>query len=247
MSLPSLVPYPLPEPVARELLALAEVSDVLLLGELHGTQDVPRLTASLLPKLTTRGYGALALEIGTGERDALAAWASGETDEPPRFFAQPGADGRGNVQALALVKEAAQIRWQILCFDVNVMGTHDKWADRDAGMAENLTAQWENCCPDAKVIGICGNLHSRLQNTGAEWMREHWPSFAAALRERQPNRRIASVKIACHGGTFYNGTLQELGGTPIDAPEIQRPDDGDHTLELHLPPATAATFLAEPR
>lgn len=247
MNLPPLLPCPLPEPVARELLALAEVSDVLLLGELHGTQDVPRLTASLLPELTARGYGALALEIGMGERDALAAWASGETDEPPRFFAQPGADGRGNAQALALVKEAAQIGWQILCFDVDMMGMHDTWADRDAGMAENFMAQWEKLCPNAKVTGICGNLHSRLQNTGPEWMREYWPSFAATLQKRQPDAKIASLKIAFHGGTFYNMGLKEQGGTPIDAPEIRRPEDGDHTFELHLPPATAATFLAEPQ
>ena len=45
----SLTPYDLPEPTRQRLLALADGSDLLLIGELHGTQEVPRLILGCCP------------------------------------------------------------------------------------------------------------------------------------------------------------------------------------------------------
>src|SRR5690349_1223094 len=59
----TLAPYPLPAKAQQALGQLAAETDVLILGELHGTQEVPQLASALLEPLSKEGYGILALEI----------------------------------------------------------------------------------------------------------------------------------------------------------------------------------------
>ncbi len=246
-----LTPYPLPEGVRQTLLDLAGQSEVLFFGEMHGTQEPPQLVAGLLEPLKTSGYGALALEIPHTTRAPLVTWAESEDAEAttPPFFANPGLDGRGNVQMFALVRAAVRSGWQLLCFDLDVTDPFAAWTERDRRMAENLAAQGEQFAPGKKVVAICGNMHSRVflppRHADPFW-REHWPSCAAVLQELRPDARVNSVNLVFHGGTFFNMTLRDLDDRPLVAPEVRHPDDAHHTLYLHLPRATAATFLAEP-
>ena len=59
----TLSPYDLPPAVQRSANELAGQSDVLVLGELHGTREVPAMAAAPLMPLTTLGYNVLALEV----------------------------------------------------------------------------------------------------------------------------------------------------------------------------------------
>ncbi len=70
-----LKPYPLPPETSAEIEKLAARSDILILGEMHGTQDVPELVATLLAPLTKLGYGTLALEVPNNFQATLRAWA----------------------------------------------------------------------------------------------------------------------------------------------------------------------------
>jgi erythromycin esterase-like protein len=112
-------PYPLPAEVVRSIRDVAGHSHVLILGETHGTREVPALAAMLLPKLTKLGYHALALEIPFDQQPALNDWATGKTETVPEFFAMPSGDGRGNVQLLSLIWIAVSppYQWQLVCFD----------------------------------------------------------------------------------------------------------------------------------
>jgi hypothetical protein len=56
MHIAPLLPYHLSPDIERALVALAAASDVLLLGEIHGAQEVPALAAGLLPILTPLGF-----------------------------------------------------------------------------------------------------------------------------------------------------------------------------------------------
>src|SRR3979411_27815 len=103
---------PLPADVEQAVLDLAGRCDLLLFGELHGTREVPALVAALLSKLGSLGYGGLGLAAPRDQREALADWASGQTPQPPRFYAQPSKDGRGNIEALGMVQQAAGLGWQ---------------------------------------------------------------------------------------------------------------------------------------
>jgi hypothetical protein len=187
-----LKPYPLPPEASTSIEKLAASSDVLLLGEFHGTQEVPQLVAGLLAPLSELGYHMLALEVPNNHQAAVLAWTRGETKKIPDFFANPNGDGRGNAQLLALARIAAAppFRWQIICFDESESILEEKtrvalaqkkqtekakgselavddemfalWRERDATMAANVLRETKSLKPTEKILAICGNLHARV-------------------------------------------------------------------------------------
>lgn len=118
-------------------------------------------------------------------------------------------------------------------------------------MARNLSAQWRQFCPerDRKILGICGGFHACLvpdpPPDGPS--REFWPALATALQRDEPNRKVHTLSVVLHGGdAFYNGAIRPVGGQPLARPEVRPSERGSYSLELHLPDATPATFLAQP-
>ncbi|HVW39505.1 MAG TPA: hypothetical protein VHB99_19440 [Pirellulales bacterium] len=179
-----LEPYPLPAKALKGLTKLAAESDVLVLGETHGTQETPAVAAALLAPLGKLGYKALALEVPADDQHALVDWASGKTETVPRFFAQPFADGRGNIQTLALIRTAMSppYNWRLICFDASWNSLFDEplkpdktankptappqdpaaiYVRRDAAMAANVAKERAKLGRDVKVLAICGDFHAR--------------------------------------------------------------------------------------
>jgi hypothetical protein len=232
---------PLPDPVRQALQQLAQQSDCLIFGETHGTQEVPQLLASLLDDLTALGYGGLGLEMPFGEQEAFRRWATGASRTLPRFFTWSPSDGRANEQSLALIRQVADNGWQLLCFDAHDDQARATWTERDSTMADNLTALRRQCCPDRKVVGVCGNLHSRLAPHTA--FPDLWPSFAACLQQRNPQHVVHTVDVVFHEGSFFNGGVKTLLTNPLAEAEVREAADRGHSLELHLPRATPPTFL----
>jgi len=272
----ALKPYPLAPAVQRSLNELAAQSDMLILGETHGTQEVPAVAAALLAPLTKLGYLVLAVEVPADQQASLTAWATGKTTTVPSFFALPSDDGRGSVEALNLIRVALSppYHWTLICFDeteddlrrqIAEMNHEPKQGSseepaamefeqmlaisrrRDAVMAANLGDQLRQLPPQAKVLAICGNLHARTANHAAvdPQLKALWPSFAAVLQGNHSDRRVRSVDIRAHGGGFFNGgKVNPIHGPPLDEAELHSTPEGDWNLELDLPQATPATFLA---
>ncbi|MGI4790833.1 MAG: hypothetical protein ACRYFS_18535 [Janthinobacterium lividum] len=244
--LDAITPYPLPEAVQEQLLTLADESDLLLIGETHGTQEIPRLILTLLPHLARIGFSSLAQEIPADQRDQLLQWTNGEAAPPPLFGPSDFRDGRGNVQALSLIEQAVSEHWHLLCFDVASMNFGDGWADRDRSMARNLLAQWQQYCPGKKVLGVCGNYHSRLVPPSEET--EFWPSFAASVQQMRPDLRVNSINVVFQRGGFFNGEIRnfDIGLEHFAVQAEVRPAGWlGHTFDLYLPRATPATFLEQ--
>jgi hypothetical protein len=246
-----LAPYELSTDVVQALIDVAVMSDVLLFGELHGTQEVPRLLVRLLDDLAAVGYRGLALEIPQDVRNMLEQWAKAESSTVPTFFAHPFADGRGNRQVLALVHQVltSEHEWHLLCFDQGHDQPMNQWADRDGWMAHNLREQWHHLCPQAKIVGICGNLHSRLSLPPNRDV-TYWPSFAHQLQHLSPDRTVRTVKVRFQTGSYFNLKRRRLGRfgwglLPLPRKVAIR-QSVDHSLELILPIASPATFLAAP-
>ena len=82
----TLDPYPLLKPVEKSLVNLAADADILILGEIHGTQEVLQIAAALLAPLSKHGYGILALEIPADEQQPLIDWATSKTMSSPRYI-----------------------------------------------------------------------------------------------------------------------------------------------------------------
>ena len=207
------------------------------------------MTASLLPELHKMGYRALALEVYADQQPPLAAWATGKSSHIPSFYSGTHSDGRGNIQMLALVRAAlsAPYHWKVFCFDLASSKPSDTWQMRDAGMARNFSAQWQRLAPDAKVVAICGGLHARTTNhsTPDGQMADLWPSFAANLQRVYPGKHIRSIEVLPQRGSSFNGARVNsfTGALLAEARTRHRPTD-DWDLELGLPFATPATFLA---
>ena len=111
-------------------------------------------------------------------------------------------------------------------------------------MADNLLDQWQRHTPDGKVIGICGNFHSRLAPP-TEYV-DLWPSFAYSVQQARPDLAVSTIAINFGSGHFFNGELREFnaGGKPtVETVELRPPGWLGHTADLYLPHATAVTFL----
>ena len=243
-----ILPYDLPPLVKARLLGLAARSDLLLLGEMHGTQEVPRLVLGLLDGLTALGYGGLGLELPKGQAERLTAWAAGE-GKPPALFGPDGyRDGRDGEQTLALARQvSSHPDWGLLCFDVDSLREGETGTDRDRHMAGNLVEQWQERGGGRKVIAVCGNYHSRLM-APAEPDFGPWLSFGASVQQMRPDLVVSSVDIVFHGGGFFNGELKPFfpGKSPLLGDAEIRPGGWlGHTVELHLPHATPVTFLQD--
>lgn len=194
VAIPEQQAYPLPADVQQSLATLASECDLIVLGETHGTKEVPAIVEELLATLTRLEYGALALEVPRDQQSAIAAWAKADAEPVPRFFAKPSQDGRGNEQVLALVRRALRppYEWKLICFDATdeefsrqMMerlpkaakgGVADRAAklspddivalsvERDALMTKNFAAEREKLPAKTKVLAICGNVHARTAN-----------------------------------------------------------------------------------
>jgi hypothetical protein len=103
---PTLPPYPLTADITRSFGEIAAQSDLLILGEFHGTEEVPALAVSLLTPLTKLGYNVLALEVPSDQQARPTAWATVKTAKVPSLFTRPSGDGRANIQLLTLIRTA---------------------------------------------------------------------------------------------------------------------------------------------
>ena len=119
--IPSIPAYPIPSDVSTTLDGVANQVDVLFLGEMPGSQEVPQIGVSLLPKLSKLGYHTLALELPSDQHSQLHDWATGKTDIIPEFFEKPNTGGRGNIQLLSLIRTAVSPphQWNLICFDLS--------------------------------------------------------------------------------------------------------------------------------
>jgi hypothetical protein len=172
-SLRKIEPLPLPDNVVKSICDIAARSDVLMLGEIHGTKEVPAVAVALLPKLAELNYGVLALEVPADYQEPLTDWVSGKRSSVPNFYAKPGEDGRGSIESLSLIRAALSppYSWRLICFDQSMEEQRkimselaatatassqtrqapiltqnqmlDLWRKRDAAMATNFSRQFD--------------------------------------------------------------------------------------------------------
>lgn len=243
---PDLPPYPLPDEVRSAIRDLSVRSDILFIGEGHGTHEVPLVVAAIAGDIQPFGYRALALEMPLPMLQPLLAWADGETDRIPPFFDPPSMDGRGSLEILGLVRAVRRSGWDVWCFDAKPEQWQGTWADRDRGYAESFAEQCAHLPSGTKVIGLCGGLHARLRHE-PDVTSALWPSCAANLVEMLPTTRIHSVKLTFHGGSFFNaGRVGKQPPRPWpwgDVAAVVTPSEEGCTLDLHVRVCTPATLV----
>lgn len=170
---------PAPDPLG-ELTERAQAHRVLLVGELHGTWEVPGIVAGLASNLGADERPLIVgLEIWRSEQAALDRYlaSAGTGEDRAALLAGPfwaTRDGRSSEAMVDLIERlrvlALKAPLAMVAFDIaeesDITG-----AERDRSMGELLLARLESM-PEARLLVLAGNFHTRIQ-AGAPWDPAH--------------------------------------------------------------------------
>ena len=168
---------------------------LVLLGEMHGSQESPRFAADLVCNAAAHGVAILGMEIPRDEQSRIDAYlaSKGGADERARviagtFWTRPtgSQDGRSSAAMFDLIERMRDLRAHGR--DVRIV-TLDRAAsdptDRDEVMAARLR-EAKAATPKAIVIALTGNIHNSLAPDGAQ------APMGARLRNLDPTALTAS-------------------------------------------------------
>lgn len=240
-----------PATIVEALSDLAQRNRLLMLGEMHGSREVPSLVLATTKRLLDENQAVVvALEMPERMQSSLTEVMVAEHDEKPRadmladeFWTWR--DGRSSKAMLALIEGLRDLRQSgadvaILPFDANV--TPDMSAEiREKTMATNLRQGFREH-QDARFIVLAGNYHARLKK-GAPWSADH-EFMAYQLRDLKPNALNVTAPIGrvwvCNPECGY----YSFGvGRPMGKPAIELFDalsDAGYSGEVVLPSFSAS-------
>ncbi|WP_428265697.1 hypothetical protein [Haliangium sp.] len=212
----------------RDAAAVLVPGAIVMLGEMHGTAEIPAFAGDLACRAAARGHRVLlGLEIPSTEQEAIDRYLASDGSTVARDALLAGAhwqaacpDGRSSQAMLALVERVRRLRRDGLGIDVFAFdsGTYDDWNRRDASMAETILARAAGA-PEALVLTLSGNLHNRLV-PGLPWDDSKVPMgvHVAAAHER-----VISLDVRYAGGTAWiQRSEDECGATELSGKPAYR-------------------------
>ncbi len=192
------------------LLRHAGTHRLIVLGEMHGTREIPPLVGEVAERLSSEGPLLLALEIHASEQASLRSYLDGDGSDAQRdllrrrpFWSVPQQrnDGRRSEDMLDLVERMRQLRADgrdvaILAYDVaNGGGPDGDWRER--AMAAQLRHAFQ-ALPRGRMLVLTGNVHAmRLRPAWAPELMQ--VPMTADLLDLQP----VSIEIAAASGAFW--------------------------------------------
>ena len=155
---------------------------VLLVGEIHGTVEVPAAVADLAQQIAAVERPLIVgLEIWRGEQQAIDRFmdSAGTYEDRTQllagdFWTREYQDGRSSAAMLELLDRlralALKSDLRVVAFDEDPVADLDG-AARDKAMAERLARALDEQ-PEAVALVLAGNFHTRVQ-ASAPWDPEH--------------------------------------------------------------------------
>jgi hypothetical protein len=156
----------------RGLETVPTESRLLIFGEPHGTQEIPRVVGGIICQLAQRRapivVGIEQPETDQPRIDAFVASSGRHADRAAllasTFWRREQQDGRSSVAMLALIEQVRTLRAagndvRIVAFDVSQERFEDPKVDRDAEMAKTILAM-RTASPNALFVVLTGNLHA---------------------------------------------------------------------------------------
>lgn len=233
---------------------------LVVLGELHGTAEIPALAARLATAYAQQGPLTLALEVPQGEQPAMdryldsdgsdAAWRA-LAGSPFWQVADDQHDGRRSVQMRQLIEVVRVLRTQgaavgVLAYDVDkdAADAHDHhW--RDARMAANLRAA--ALAQPGVLLVLTGNVHA--MRTRPSWAPPELQlaPMVSLLLDLQP----FTVNITAASGQFW-GCMEERCQALPARTQMRQPllrstgPERVYDLVLRLPRLSIATLYETP-
>ncbi|WP_372368510.1 hypothetical protein [Candidatus Uabimicrobium sp. HlEnr_7] len=137
---------------------------VIILGELHGTNEGPELIYKLSQLIHSKKEKvAVGLEMSETFQKTIDTFFQTNNFEQlkqsiPFNYPTKFQDGRSSTAIALLIKKAALKEIPIICYDP------EDWNNRDIGMAKNITKVFQAKKLD-KIILLAGNAHALLEKS----------------------------------------------------------------------------------
>lgn len=229
---------------------------VIVLGELHGTREVPALLRELMEAYAADGAPVrLALELPTGENPALATYMSSAGTAEARAALRGTKywtvrsrmhDGRRSEDMLDLIEAARVLRAQgrdvqVFGFDRVLPAEMAGTGARDRVMAEEVRARAEALPKNGRLLVLTGNVHGMR----AQPRMIAYPPMTALLKDLD----LYNVRIEARSGEGWGCTALEHCGVrqlPSYAGESPRRDadtERSYDLWVWLPRFSVARLL----
>lgn len=227
--------------------------DVVLLGEMHGTREIPAITARLLTHYASTGPVLLALEANAADQAGVERFldSAGAVLDKARLLAgehwqEQTHDGRDSVAMFELLDHARRLRAagarvSVVMFDVAGSG------ERDLRMANAIRAAVQQH-PDARVLVLTGNVHAMTGDPpdmfSAEGEAIELPTpMGRHLSDLEPLSIVFRASAGDYWACQKTCGVQQVNGIAgaTDQPRLSHSDDGDSwDMELLLPRFTAS-------
>ncbi|NTX50684.1 hypothetical protein [Myxococcus sp. CA039A] len=189
----------------RGLEALLKPGGLVLFGEMHGTEEVPRFVGDVACHASVQGLAVrVGLEIPSEEQGPLDAFLAADDAQKSQadlllrpFWMRDVQDGRSSKAMLQLLSRLRELRRSgakltVVAFDVA------KSADRDGEMAKNLLAALSKGAEDLTLV-LAGNLHVRLEK-GTPWDANYTPMGWHLAQAKLP---VTSLNNSYTGGSAW--------------------------------------------
>ena len=236
---------------AEMLLRRAEV---VLLGEIHGTQEAPRLVGEIACAALRLGHAVIVgVEMPRNLQPALEAYLASDGGREAmiellddEFWKRDYQDGRASQAMFELIEATRLLRADeqpvaMVAFDID-----RREQDRDRSMALELSRVAADS-RDHRLIALTGNLHARRARNRAPGARQPMGfHFGMAT----PGREIVSLNLTHSGGTAWICTggsaadcgVRRLGGSeaPTGLELSTGGRDENFSGRWHLGPITAS-------
>lgn len=241
----SLPPAPIPcgDDIAGQALL---ASSLVLVGELHGTAEIPAALGHLACQAAVGRPGEtilVGLEIPSSTQPAVDAFLASDGGAQAveallahEHWQREYQDGRSSAAMLDLLEGIRGYRKAGLKIEVRAIdpGRYDSPNDRDAGMASTLSESIESIHP-AQTLVLVGNVHSRSLK-GYPWNAEaDFMPLGAHLRTRYAG--LIALDIAVSGGSAWictSAAASECGPHPQGSRDTPGP-----LPRIELDPAAA--------
>jgi len=184
--------------------------DVLLLGEIHGSNQSPTFVGDVACAVAASGRSiTVGLEVAVAEQERFDAYLASNGQEADRkatldgpFWHGPSQDGRESQAMFELLERLRRLRHEGREIHVVTLDPADPTiqpVERDRRMAEAL-ARALTRQPQDFAISLTGNFHNRIRS--APWDATY--DFMGKVFSRlAPRARVLSLNVAYSGGSSW--------------------------------------------
>jgi hypothetical protein len=222
----------------------------LLIGDLHGTREIPTFVGQLVTAAAARAHVVLLLEIPSDENPSLQAFmaSDGSPAMRARLVGTPWwqslyQDGRRSVAMADLIETARALRAAGRKIDLIAFDAVEHAVDREEVMARNVIAA-RRAHADSTLIVYAGNLHTSRRELpfkqGFAWMAMRVANAGIAfvsLNARWPE----GTAWTCRDGVAERCGVSFLAGTDVGRGiHVEPVNDGQYDGWFGLASVTAS-------